>query len=227
MLSSKQKTATPDICGDQSDTMTAPASEYTNMALCTNIRELPLKDFIACQVDNNLSVLGTGTDMQLQAAWMRLLSQYHEVTDNPQAKRYVELVAGMQAIIFRAAYIDFLLAALSELYTPSIADLLRKEHPDFSFSRETYLNEITYVQNKEKRHKIEYDNLKSEFDRLEKDGEQKARTRLDYIELLFDINQHEGSDKDENVSMEWFAIGVKRLQRHYKMLEEQAERNRH
>lgn len=224
-LSLKRSTTIPATCGDQSDTPTVSGSAY--IPLVSSIRDLPLKHFIACQVDSNLSVLGNGTDLQLQAAWMRLLSEYYCVMENAQARRYIELVCGMEAIKFRAAYIDFLLATLSELYTQEIADILHKEHPAFTFSRETYIQEITYVQNIEKRHKGEYDNLKLEFDKLESSNSNGKETkRLDYIEQLLDINKHEHASYTENMSTELFALCLKRLERHYRMLEEQAEKNK-
>lgn len=220
MLFSGRKTVIPASCGEKYSTQTATGSECIPLVSC--IKDLPLKHFIACQVDGNYLVLGNGSELELQAAWMRLLSEFYVTSGNTQAARYVELVAGMEAIKFRAAYIDFLLASISECYTDEIAQRIRDEHPDFKFTRESYLQEITYVQNKEKRYKMEFDDLKAEFDKLEKSNTNKETKRLDYIEQLLDINKQEHATYTEEMSTETFALCIKRLEQHYKMLEEQA-----
>lgn len=221
-LFSRRKTQIPASCGEKSDTPIAEG--YTSIHTVSCIKDLPLRDFISCQVDGNLQVLGKGSETGLQAAWMRLLSEFYVTSGNTQAARYIELIAGMEAIKFRAAYIDFLLSSISECYTEEIAQRIRDEHPDLQFTRETYPREITYVQNKEKRHKMEYDNLKAEFDKLESGNTNKETKRLDYIEQLLDINKQEHATYTEEMSTETFALCIKRLERHYKMLEEQARK---
>lgn len=230
---SKQQTITPAICGDASDTLTVNGLALASTVL--SIRTLPLSKFIDISCDNNLTALAdkkesyTDTNnMQLQAAWMRILSEFYLVSGDEQATRYVELLSQMEGIRFRAAYMDFLLFALSEHYSEDIAAVIRTEHPRFAFTEATYLEEIEYVKTIEKRHSITYQTLKAEFESMEKvKGADKTtdEKRISLMQTKSAINKHDGyaAVTLEGSTYE-FALGIRRLQDHYKQLERQANK---
>lgn len=224
MRSLKLSMTTPAICGEQSTTPTATGS---HVGIIQSIKHLSLSAFITCSVDGDYTVLGAGTDKQQYAAWLRITSEYYSARGDEQANRYLEVTVAMCAIEWRTIYIDYLIHSMSFYYLPEIAELLRQEHPRYEFSKESYITEMEHVRNIEKRHLMKYDELKAEFEQMEK---QKAATggkianRTDYIELLLDINKNEGAMYDLSVTVEIFALCLKRLEHHHKIMKEKQAR---
>ena len=209
------------ICGEQSTTPTAKGLK--SLDIIQSIKDITLADFIVCSVDADFSVLGKGTPEELYAAWLKIVGEYQFIRGDENISRHLEVVVKMQAIEFRQIYIDYLIYTLDLRYTDKIAELLREEHSRFQFTTETYLKDLKAVRTIEKRHLLEYDTLKAELEQIEKQQAaqgNKKMERLDYINLLLDINKHEGCKYDESISMEKFALCVKRLEQHVKRMKE-------
>ena len=213
------RTETQHICGDP---QTTPTVNDLELSVITSCKELPLKTFIDISIDGNLSLLGKGNEMQLQSAWSKILSEYYSLIEDSQASRYVELIAGMEAIRFRAAYFDFLINALLECYHEDIADVMKELHPRFKFTPESYLKDIEYVQTIEKRHKLTFDMLKEEFDKLQQPTAKKQTDKYkNFITIMYDINKNEGFNCVTLDSSTYdYAIGLLRLNKHYEQLKQ-------
>lgn len=217
----KRSTTIPDTCGEQSTTRTVSGSKSSG--IIQSIRDITLADFITCSVDGDYSVLGNGAPEELYAAWLKIVGEYQVIRGDEVIARNLEVVVKMQAIEFRQVYIDYLLYTLSLRYTTDIAELLREEHNRFAFTPETYLKDMKGVRSIEKRHLMEYDSLKAELEQIEKKQiaqGKKAMQRTDYINLLFDISKQEGVKYDETISMEKFAVLVRRIETYVKRIKE-------
>ena len=183
-----------------------------------------LCDFITCQVEDNYSVLGDGTPEELQAAWLRLLSEFAEVSGDKRVGKECELRGKLEAITARATRIDLLLFSITILFTEECAEMLRDEYPDFKILPETIADEIVFIHNIEKRHKLEYDRMKLELENMQIKEEGK-RDRQYFLGMMWDINKHEGGAgfTDTTMTAEYFAIGIGRIVKHN---EEQANKDR-
>jgi len=213
---------TQDTCGDPSDTPTSPIAPTSNTI--QSIKDLTLEQFITCSVDGDLSILGTGTPQQLQLAWYNLQSQYYTVRGDDRYVHYVAISAEMAGITWRGVYIDYCLYALEKQYVKGICDLLREDFPKFKFTPDTYKTEIGYVRSIEKRNLFRMEELTHEFEQMQKQSNGRKSTREDYVNLLLDINKNEGASYSTSVSVEIFALCMKRLERDYQNIKKNGSR---
>jgi len=222
LLSLSAKLRTQDGCGDQSDTATFPTEPTSN--IIQSIKDLKLEQFIACAVDNDLSVLGQGTQQQLQLAWIKLQGQYYNARGDEKYIRYITIAAEMAAISWRAIYIDYCLFALEKRYVKGVCDLLRQDFPKFKFTPESYKTEIGYVRSIEKRNLLRYEELEHEYEQMQKVSGGRKSTREDYVNLLLDINKSEGASYGTDVTVEIFALCLKRMEREYENIKRNGSR---
>jgi len=207
------KLKTRDICGDQSDTETLVIAPTSN--IIQSIKDLTLEQFITCAVDGDLTVLGQGNEQQLHLAWIKLQGQYYNARGDEKYIRYIAIAAEMAAISWRSIYIDYCLHALEKTYIKGICDLLREDFKKFKFTPETYKEEIGYVRSMEKRNLLRYEELQHEYEQLQKVSGGRKSTREDYVNLLLDINKNEGASYTTSVTVEIFALCLKRIEREY------------
>ena len=178
----------------------------------SSIKDLPLSDFIdhVCY----------GTEI---ANKEKLISEYYFVIEDETATNYVKIVSAMLGIELRAAYIDFVTSAIKNEYTEELAELLRGEDRRFTFSRETYLDEVDRLIRKEMNSKVHYDALKLQYDELNKKtkGEQKPdELYRGFRNTIFEVNKHEGYAAITLKSSTYdYAMGVLRLKKHISELE--------
>jgi len=219
-LSAKLKTR--GTCGDQSDTATSPIEQTSN--IIQSIKDLTLEQFITCAVDNDLTVLGQGTPQQLHLAWIKLQGQYYNARGDEKYIRYIAIAAEMAAISWRAVYIDYCLYALEKTYVDGVCKLLREDFPKFKFTPETYKTEIGYVRSIEKRNLLRYEELNHEYEQMQKVSGGRKSTREDYVNLLLDINKSEGASYGTDVTVEIFALCLKRMEREYENIKRNGSR---
>jgi hypothetical protein len=213
---------TQDTCGDLSDIQTLTTVPTSN--ILRSIKDITLDQFISCSVDGDLSVLGTGTPQELQLAWYNLQSQYYIVRGDDRYVRYVAISAEMSAISWRAIYIDYCLFALEKMYVKGVCDLLREDFPKFKFTTESYKIEMGYVRSMEKRNLLRMEELTHEYEQMQKLSSGHKSTREDYVNLLLDINKNEGASYNLSVSVEIFALCMKRLERDYQNIKKNGAR---
>lgn len=206
----------------------------TTEPLCTiqSIKQLPLKDFIQCSCYEEYEVLTTKKDLTdddrllLHNAWRKLLSQYCIAIEDRQAAAYISVVTEMEAIKFRAAYVDFVLGSLAIGFDEKICEILREEYKQLKFTAESYENDMQLAVNIEKRGVHRFNELKRAFDEMEKSksAEQTAEEKYKgFTNLLFDVNKHEGAQYTRDMSTYDFAVAVRRLEDHYERLEAQSK----
>lgn len=170
-----------DICGEKSEVPTLPVSE---LSVITSLSELPLPVFIKCSAHEQYDGIviekkpeySEVEQAQIKGAWHRLLSQYYEAKEDKYAAHYLKTVMELEAIKFRARWVDFICGCISELYTDGFAAILREEYQRFKFSKESYQQDLKGVYNIEKASKIKYDNLTAELTRIEKNRDTTTRT---------------------------------------------------
>ena len=205
----RRSTKDQDTCGVKSDIPTPKGSKSSNIARYA--KDITLEQFIACSVDGNYSVLGQGTPEELFAAWLRITGDYYGLIGDEAYSRHLDVIRSMAALQMRKIYIDYSLHALEQLYIPEVCELLRADFPKFKLTKDTYKTEIGYIRTIEKRNEMRMDELEAELKQLEKTKEGKATGREDYLELLLDINKHEGSHYTTDITAELFAICIRRL----------------
>lgn len=204
------------------------AATYPQSNIIQFLKDLKLSVFIECIVDSNYSGLGTGSDTELAIAWMKLYSKYLSAKGDDRAFRMVTITAELEALRFRAQYIDFLISVMLIKYDKRIADAFKAEHENFEFTEQSYLIDMKHVQSIEKRNKLKYDALQRELQAMQRTdaGVAFTPTREYYIGLLLDINKHEGAHYDDSVNMEIFALCVKRLEAYYKHKKQEKDGSR-
>lgn len=204
-----RRTKDPATCGDQQTTKTVNASKSSNIA--QSCKDVTLNQFISCAVEGNYTVLGEGTETELYAAWLRVLNDYYRMLGDDGYTRHMEVITAILGIQWRQLYIDYMLHAMSLKYLEEVAQLLREEYPKFKFTPDTYQTEMGYVRTIEKRNEMRLEELQNELKQLEKTKQGRKTTREDYLEMLLDINKHEGSSYTTEISAELYAICIRRL----------------
>jgi hypothetical protein len=187
-----------------------------------HIKDLSLTVFMACSLNGDYAGLGYEDPQQAQVAWMRLVQQYYDISGDSEQAEKTALLASILALEARAVYIDYAIEVMRSVYVEGVAALLREDLPACKFSEETYLGDIELLIKKERPNKLRYTQLKAQYDAIDKGGKVTTKqTRTDYMELLMEINQHTGAQYGEDVSMEVYGLGVKRLKAHYKHQKDQ------
>lgn len=231
----KPSTETPVGAGE-AQTMkqsNEPTQTVEPLSYYSSIKDLPLRHFIACSCYDDFTVLAKNrtelTEIEAEimgVVWMRLMSEYYEAREDKHVSNYLAIVSKMEYIKWRANYITSLLDAISEVYVPEIADILRGEFKQMKWSADSYKGDITFAINLEKRNVHEYNQLKAQFDLLEKEKpgakqtpEQKYKG---FTQMLFDINKVEGAGTANRDMMTYdFAVATLRLEQHYESQKKQ------
>lgn len=193
--------------------------------LITSISELLLKDFITCCTKHNYDVLGTGSEQEKRAAFIGLLSQYYEISKNESIFRELNLRKKLMLLEMRQRHISTMAAVLMERYSEAAADSLRKLFlkEKYTFSKETYKNDLEMVRRGEIRKQLEYERIYKQWAEMH-DGNKKIDDKpeqqyANFIARLMDINKIEGVRYDMNtVTTMEFALGEARKVEYIKNL---------
>jgi hypothetical protein len=186
----------------------------------TSIADLLLKDFIRCCVYRDLSVLGTGTEEELQQAFTNLLSQYYEVKNDERVKYEVKLRKDIATLELRKYRVDVLSSILMDRYSEAAAEGLRLLYPLYEFTEETLAHDLGMVGKAEISKELEHNRVCKKLDSLytqkqigkKESPEKKYRN---FISRLMDINKVEGVRYDmQTITVMEYAIAEARLMDH-------------
>lgn len=230
---SKQSTQIPDT--DGLPTGTNPSKEEAeSLSIVSSIKDLPLKDFIECCVNENYSVLIKSGEIVTQIdaekvyyGWLSLLSQYYEISGDSEQARQFSIIGRMKSMECRKQIIETCVEILKANRVESLIDTLKELYPELEFTDESYTSDLNTVINNEKVAIVDYNLLKEELeDIVKKQGiadEKINKVSLEeriYNELL-DINKVENGSYSEEISTYKFALLRKRLIAHIEQLKKQ------
>lgn len=200
--------------------------------LITSISTLLLKDFITVCVDNDLSVLGRGTDKQRQNAFEGIISQYYEVRKDEGIITYLKLMRQKGVLELRKVVVEINADILKDRYSIEAAKHLNRLYPIYKFSKETYLKDLEMVGKSEIRNGIELDRIEKQLAaRAEKEGSDTTMTplqkRASFEFKIAEIEKLEGVGKDlYNKPLMSYAIYENRLQAEYEHRQKQLKNGR-
>lgn len=228
--SSRPSIQTPAICGDQSDTPIL--KELDPLIIIRSTKDLPLKDFIdICCFDKygllvkGRTVLSEGEFKEVGIARNEILSEYHELIGDEEAKQYFKLTGRKMALDIRRKTIELLSGALKQMYTPGAAEAMRLYFNDMEFTIDTYLRDLHEVEVSEVENLIELQEIDADLKEIQKkEGtaiDAKAREK-GFYNTVMDFNQIEhGSYNIETMSTYMYALAQNRIKKHIENLERQ------
>jgi hypothetical protein len=159
------------------------------------ISDLPMTLFIKCCLKPyDLSNLIINKQVEfcdskkLDNAWLNLLSQYNDVRKDERQKRLYEIRLRMQVLRLRAEIITLLLNSVGMIYLETIIDAIKSfddEFSQFEFSEESIVEDLQCIKNIEINNEIEYQDLKKEFEEMEKDTVDKDGNKVKTSEDVF------------------------------------------
>lgn len=165
------------------------------IVICNDIEKLTFDKFLKCIVNNNLTVLiesGIPNQHQLFAAWIRILSEYYVLTKNKDQVKYIKVVAKMEALNLKIAFVTATVEALRMWYHIPLVESLKKWGYKLQFTTETLLADLDRVMIE-----ISNDNFKLIKFKTDYDNEQKAKkkkgevpSKESYMKILYAIEKH-------------------------------------
>lgn len=206
-----------------------PQNEPIKSNLITSIAVLKLKDFITCCVDNDLSVLGEGSEDERKEAFTDLLSQYYEAKGDTEIKEYLQVVSQIKAIELHRELINTIAMVMRERYSQAGAEALRNLYKQFGyqFTEESLEEDLEKVRRGEISNDVTYKRLLKDLEKLDKaKTKSKDLTHVqklsNFRQRIFDINKVEHGSYDDQMSVLDFAILEARLIEHIETLKDQA-----
>lgn len=193
-----------------------------------SILTLTMGDFLKCLIDENFSVLGHEIEDENYRFWQKILSQYYTASENRDVIDYVSAVRDANSALLSLKLVETLEICLNEMYVESACISLNKLYPQFTFSKETYKEDIKRLLGYKIADKIKYDNALKELEQTSVTSERilsKEQKYENYIRAMFDISKFEGVKYDMTMTVLEFAIASKRLTAYIEHMEKQARQN--
>lgn len=187
-----------------------------------NIQNLKLRDFIQCACYDNYSVLGDGSEDELKNAWIKILSQYYDISEKKDVINYLNKVLDINTINYYSMLIKAISDRLDIFYDASAANLLKSNFPNYEFSKESYKDDLKHLEASRIPDIVRRDISIKE---IEKDQEKQNKIALpeqrhkNLIHMLFNINKAEGVAYNLDMSVFEFAVGEARFDMYLKSLQ--------
>lgn len=158
----------------------------------TSLEDISLRSWIIASCDHDYSVVtisGTPTAGQLRRGWLRLMSDYCDLTGSQSAIKYVDLVSKIDAITTKIDMVETLIAALRSEYSPDLCDCLRELGYDRPYTVESYEVDIDRVELLLGNLRTRLAMAEKEYEDLQADDEANESTKEGYMRSLYTLEQ--------------------------------------
>src|ERR1051326_4835512 len=184
-----------------------------------HIADLPLRNFIDCNVNENLSALiisGFPTQEQLNAAWTNITQEYADATGDSEHILYLNLYKEISILLIdiqSAEKIIYLLTTMnSAFFQRELNELL---HTDYAFDwndQELYQRDLDRASNRVKAlRNINYAMKKAKFDVMTKKNKEGQKPTVEYYrEILITLGDHVNQTLSDTMPVLDFIIRIKR-----------------
>lgn len=138
------------------------------------LQDIKFSDFQRFLVDGDLSIVGDEGE--------RLYNEYRDATMTAETMMIIQLENRMKFHQMHIALTQILVDALSEVYSESLAEELRKLYPDCTIQYETIDRDLKVVVNLAKAHLVEFDAAKKDRDAIA--GKSQGKPTYEYYESI-------------------------------------------
>lgn len=160
--------------------------------------ELPLFLFIDILLTGNVKQLVRSQSLaiifskkELSNIWDDIFSEYNLLIDDKSVNLSFELFKDINVFHNKITIINSLVFLLRQTYSPSSIELLREHGFNFSFTKETYLDDCNKVISRAKSIVMQLIEKEHQYEELRKNNEGEIK-ESDYTDLLFEISKIAG-----------------------------------
>ena len=209
-----------------------PSKSQLSPNLITSISILTFAQFVRCYAYDELNILdlwqtgdfSQGSHGQIKSCWENLYSQYLSAIKDPNVAHRFKIQGKLKEYETRTAAIETNCEILLKRYSPAAIKLLKHFYGNLQYLPETIERDVKYIRTAEIARKIAYKRDISEFEEMNK-GNNKTLTpeekEEDLINMLLEINKHEGVVYTHEMKMSMFAKAQNRLMKHIENLKSQ------
>lgn len=162
--------------------------------MISSCQKIILEQFIVCIEDNDLSILGEGTETEREAAWKAILAQYATITADSSYSSMWKMKRDLEVLKAKIIVIQFCVDRMSEYYLDSFGQILSNYGLNYNWDveREQYLTQLEQVVTKSKTWVIQRDLLQKKWDDLTKEAGAGKVTREYFEDLLLMFSKDAG-----------------------------------
>jgi hypothetical protein len=208
----------------------AAASRETSSSYYSSISDIPLRNFIECIVNANLSQLvisGFPSKEELQTAWGKIRMEYAEASKDPEYRLYIRLYKDLNLTIATIAQIENMIAILSSRYVKRFADQLNELLSStfvFDISNlEDYDRKLQICHNKTGALRLRKMMLEKQYNAIaEKHEEHKPATKQYYHAILISLSDQAGYQIQDTITVFEFCERINRANERNEMLKKHA-----
>lgn len=197
-----------------------------DLNLYQRISDLPLRLFIICLVDNDLSVLiisGTPDDDKLKEAWANIYDEFVNSMGDSENKMYLQLLKEITRLDNKLKIVELIVKVLSTPYRDESAndliDLLNKIcNTKFKFNDPSELQRCI---NRSRSFKIQLDLKLSQFKEMQKKmeaGGSHKPTKEYFLSLLITLSDHVKYEVTDKITVFDFCERMKRFKKYCEQL---------
>lgn len=205
-------------------------SPLSSARLYHRITQLPLSNFIDCDIDENFSSLiieGEPTEEELLYAWLLIKTQYADVIGNQEYVLYKNACRDLNVLKITLIEIETLVSLMRKVYSPKIGERLNKLlKSNFRFNvddPEQYKRDLDGCITRSGSTKIMIDIKAALMSSMEGKQEKGQKpTREYYHKMLISLSDHAKYELTDKISVFDFC---ERVKRYNKYCEQQKQNN--
>lgn len=185
-----------------------------------SIIDLPLRNFITCAVDGNLSALvisGFPNPLELELAWVDIQQEYSDAIGHNEAKLYISVLKEIILTEGKLSLIETTVKILSQIHSVELCKQLNKLcETSFAFdpeNEEKYFNELQRCINRSKSLKIKADLKRGQFEAIKKkfEGKGEKLTREYFASILITLSDHAKYPVTDSITVYEYAERLRRF----------------
>lgn len=202
-----------------------------SITLKTDIRKLPLTDFIQCLIHKDYSALiasGKPSESELLAAWAKVQTDYYSALKSKEALRIAQRTMKITAMQAKEDRLKVTAAFLKTGYIEGLADEIVKDYPNIGT-----INEDNYLQQIEKLEsllKVDHRKIQQHEDTLKaitEGKDSKEPTEEDFYNTVMVYNQvYSTSEKVRDLMVYEFTLLRNSVVTHLEYMESQERKNK-